>query len=115
MLQAPIDRYPRWVFLAGERDWQPIGVLNQKPFINIDFTLPSNMVRKQLWEKQWNGNPPVATESDIGDLAGRFRLSGGQIRDAAAAARNLALWRAPDNVAVNIGDLYRASRQQSGA
>jgi SpoVK/Ycf46/Vps4 family AAA+-type ATPase len=46
-------------------------------------------------------------------LTSKFRFSGGQIRDAAATAQNLARWRDPEKSGVTIEDLYTASRLQS--
>jgi len=112
-LLQELASYPHWVFLAGERDWQPPEVLQYKPLISIEFHLPSYLVRKQLWEKQWDSQPSLDGDIDFSDLAGRFRLSGGQIRDALATARSLALWRNLDDRSVTIQDLYLASRKQS--
>lgn len=56
---------------------------------------------------------PLASDVDLNDLANKFRLSGGQIRDAVATARNLALWRAPEDGVVTAEDIYSACRRQS--
>ena len=49
----------------------------------------------------------------MGAIAGKFRFTGGQIQDAAATARSLALWRNPSNAKITADDLYRACRLQS--
>jgi len=109
-----LESYPQWVFLAGEKGWQPRGVLDTKPFINVEFPIPPYSIRKQLWERHWPNGTPLATDVDLSDLASKFRLSGGQIDDAVAMARSLALWRNPENSQVTNKDLYSACRQQSG-
>ncbi len=111
-LMKELDGYPWWVFLTGEREWEPKGVSHYKPFISIEFPLPSYSARRQLWERHWNGSSPLAGEVDFSELAGKFRLSGGQIRDALATGRNLALWRAPENGSVTSYDLHSACRKQ---
>jgi SpoVK/Ycf46/Vps4 family AAA+-type ATPase len=46
------------------------------------------------------------------ELAGRFRLSAGQIQDAVAAAQTRALWGKPEGSALTLADLYRGAREQ---
>jgi len=108
-----LESYPYWVFLGSERDWEPRGVLLNKPAIGIELPLPSYSARMQLWEKEWDRSLPLAADVDLSDLAGNFRLSGGQIRDAVATAQNLAVWRDPENGLVTTQDLYSACRKQS--
>ncbi len=108
-----LANYPAWVFLSGEVAWEPGSSLPDRRFVSVEFPMPSYPARKQLWEKYWNGDVQLADDVALDDLAGKFRLSGGQIRDAVAMARNLALWRDPDQGLVTTGDLYSACRQQS--
>ena len=64
--------------------------------VRIEIPLPTYAERLQLWETSLNGHTPRGTDADLGTLlASEGALSGGQIRDAAATARNLALWRNP--------------------
>jgi SpoVK/Ycf46/Vps4 family AAA+-type ATPase len=109
-----IESHSGWIFLAGETTWQPKGVLSGKTMIRVEFPLPSYSDRKRLWDGNWNGGSALASEVDFGELAGKFRLSGGQINDAAALARSLALWRDAEGGLVNNQDLYSACRQQTG-
>ena len=53
--------------------------------------------------------------NDVGleEVASTFRLSGGQIRDAAATARSLAMARQPADPQVTPADLHAACRLQS--
>ncbi|UCH43368.1 MAG: AAA family ATPase [Dehalococcoidales bacterium] len=111
---SEIEKYPGWVFMAGEKVLQPRDFISSRPLVYIEFPVPSYAVRQRLWERQWNGQSPLPVGVDFGDLAGKFRLSGGQIGDAAAMARNLALWREPGADSVTEEDLYLACRQQFG-
>ncbi len=108
-----LESYPQWVFLAGEGTWQPKDILHNKPLIYIEFPAPTYSARKQLWEKYGNHQSPVAPDVNFTDISGKFRLNGGQIGDAMATARSLALWRDPENGLVTTHDLYSACRQQS--
>ncbi|MFO7996568.1 MAG: ATP-binding protein [Dehalococcoidia bacterium] len=109
---AELESYPQWVFLSGENDWEPKGSLHDKPFVDIELPIPSYRERMQLWEGQWIGESTLAADVRLSDLAGKFRLSGGQIRDVASAARSLAQWRDPEHELITAQDVYAACRKQ---
>jgi SpoVK/Ycf46/Vps4 family AAA+-type ATPase len=112
ILVTGLNHYPNWVFLAGERDFQPGGKFVGRPFISIDFPMPAYDARKRLWQIEWERDPSLPIGIDLGELADKFRLNGGQIHDVVAMARNLALWRDPKKGAVTPEDVYIACRQQ---
>jgi len=109
---AELERYPQWVFLSGESEWQPKGILYNKPFVHVELPIPSYRERLQLWEGQRSGDSALTDDVNVSDLAGKFRLSGGQISDVVAAARSLVLWRDPQNESITAHDLYTACRRQ---
>lgn len=100
-------------FLAGNTTWVPKDALHGTLFVRIKFPLPDYADRMQLWAMTLNGNMSQETDLNLEPLASKFRFTGGQIRDAAATAHNLASWRDPENVQMNMTDLYTASRLQS--
>jgi SpoVK/Ycf46/Vps4 family AAA+-type ATPase len=106
-------------FLAGETTWEPRDALHERPFVRVEFPRPNYAERVQLWALSLDGaGPPRAGQAavqdvDINAVANKFRFSGGQIRDAATTARNLARWRDPENGQVTSADLYAACRLQS--
>jgi SpoVK/Ycf46/Vps4 family AAA+-type ATPase len=84
-------------------------------FIRLEFPQPGYEQRLELWcgalgEHQAAGLDPAI---DLATLANTFRLSGGQIRDAAATARNLARVRSPAALQITQDDLHAACRLQS--
>ncbi len=82
------------------------------PPITIHFPVPSFDLRQQLWQTALNGrfqmNGHVPTE-----LAGRFRLTPGQINQAARAAQQHAWLRDGPKAIPNQADLFEGCRQQS--
>jgi ATP-dependent 26S proteasome regulatory subunit len=108
-----LENYPEMVFLSGEKVFKDGDALLEKPFININFPLPTPEFRRQLWKTKWDGKAAIAAGVDFTELANKFRLDGDQIGAAIAAARNLAFWRDPERVVVNGQDLNLACRQQS--
>ncbi len=110
----------RWLtFLAGETIWEPADALHHVTFLRVEFTRPAAAERVELWARCLQGKLPDGEQgggqgfAPLEDLANKFRFSGGQIRDAAATAHNLACWREPSRGQVTMSDLYAACRLQS--
>jgi hypothetical protein len=117
-LVAATERFEGLSFLASETPWDPAGVFYQRPFLRLDFPVPSYEVRKQLWEAYL----PAASEFAepvppraplVATLANAFQLTGGQIADAVATARAEALPRRPESPRLVVNDLYEGCRRQS--
>ncbi len=100
-------------FLGGNSPWEPSGSLRSLPFVRVEFSHPSYSSRREIWNNALNGNEKIAAGADVDFLASRFRLTAGQIRDAAATAYNLALWRDPGDSRVTMADLNKACRLHS--
>jgi hypothetical protein len=102
---------PGPAFLSGAVTWEPAGDLRGLTFLRIQFSPPGPADRLRHWQSSLGeaGLPP----GELADLAGAFRLTGGQIDDAAATARNLALARNPAAPQVTLDDLHAACRLHS--
>jgi AAA+ superfamily predicted ATPase len=108
-----IKHYPNWVFLSSQKEWQPRGLLENKTCINIEISPGSFLDRKLIWERHLKKSPEFAADIDSGDLATKFKFTGGQIFDAVTFARNMAKWRDPEKGLVTADDLYSACRKQA--
>jgi len=113
MLLRQLEGRKGLIFLAGDTTWEPMDALHEVPFVRIEFSRPTYTERVQLWGRSLDDNATLASDANLKDVAGKFRFSGGQIRDAVATARNLACWRDPENGHVTMADLYSACRLQS--
>ncbi len=100
-------------FISSNKALEVQGQLPKQRFIQVEFMVPDYTQRQQLWRLHLNGRYPMSEEVDLNALAGKFNFTLGQIRDAAATARNRALWRSPENGQINIHDLYEGCRAQS--
>jgi AAA+ superfamily predicted ATPase len=132
-----LDTLDAPVFLSGTIAWEPSGTHRGLSFLRLTFPPPGPDERLRLWQAALAGHaagltpdppgltpdPPGLTQDppgltpdppdltpDLVDLAGRFRLTGGQIRDAVGTARNLALARA---ARISASDLHAACRFHS--
>jgi len=97
-------------FLEAETAWEP-SAQAAIPFISVKFSSLAFAERVRLWASVL----PTALEIglDLEAIASKFRLSGDQIRDGAATAANLALWRDPENPRITENDLYESCRLHS--
>ena len=56
----------------------------------VEFPLPAETQREQLWRNMFPASAPVAPEVDFAFLARQFQFSGGQIRNISVDAAFLA-------------------------
>jgi ATP-dependent 26S proteasome regulatory subunit len=108
-LLAVVSERPDFMILSGQTAWYPADMPESLQVTAVPFTYPSYQQRLRLWQTI---APEVENEPELPLLADKFRFTAGQIKDTAAAARGLALWRQPD-AALRVEDLYAASREQS--
>ena len=107
------EQQPLLTFLAGNIVWEPADALKEVPFLRVEFPYPTTADRVQMWKRNLNGDRPDNSETELKELASKFRFSGGQIEDAAATARNLAQWQEPEEEHLTMTQLYAACRLQS--
>jgi hypothetical protein len=75
----------------------------------VPFPFPAAPERRRIWAGIWPARMPLAADVDFSDLARRFRLSGGSIRNAAMASAFLA---AADGGTVTMGHVLHAVRRE---
>jgi len=107
-----LDACPGLVFLSGKEPWEPGCELSSRGFVRVEMPRPSAAEQARLWRAALADPPGLSADVDLDALTSAFRLSGGQIRDAAAAARNLARFRAASEP-VTRTDLQTAARLHS--
>jgi hypothetical protein len=103
-------------FVLGQRAWSPEGIFGEAVFHSVPVGLPDVASAQRIWVEELI-DTPLAPEAGgraraAAELASRFRLSAGQIRDAVAAAQTRALWYHPANAALTLHELYRGCREQ---
>jgi hypothetical protein len=106
------------VFLSGTATWEPAGALRGITFLRVPFPVPGAQERLAIWRATLAGTATASrvAAADLADLASAFRLTGGQIGDAAATAGNLARLREPAEPAepeITLTDLNAACRLHS--
>jgi len=108
-LLTEVSSHPGPVILSGQAPWQPAGAERGRPFLRIDFPVPGYARRRQLWQRFLGEK---LAPSDLDALAGHFRFTAGQIRDAVATARDRARQRGEP---IGATDLFAAARAHCGS
>ena len=75
----------------------------------VEFPFPNEEDRLRIWEAVWPETMPRETALDLGFLAKRFQVTGGNIRNIALAAAFLA---ADDNGVVGMQHIIRATQRE---
>ncbi|MGB8647118.1 MAG: AAA family ATPase, partial [Anaerolineae bacterium] len=99
--------------LLAEKSWEPARELAARPFIRLSLAELNYDERREIWVAGLNGSAQNFSDTQLGELAARFRLTAGQVQDAIARARTLAWERDPLNGRVQLSDIDAACRAQS--
>ena len=95
------------VFIASEQPLE-LAVELPKGIFDIEIPVPDYAMRKTIWEQYLTGKN---SEEDVSALANKFKFTAGQIKDAIASARKLAVLH--EREAITLEDLYNGCRAQS--
>jgi len=111
-LAKVINEYGWLTFLSGEKSWPVKGLFTGVLFHEIDIPFPEVQLRETIWATVLK-NLGINTQSTwVNQLAQQFRLTPGQIRDAADfidTQRSMNDGKAE----ITVADLCAACRQQS--
>jgi SpoVK/Ycf46/Vps4 family AAA+-type ATPase len=99
-------------FLAGEKPWRYKGLFDQAVFLSIELSTPDVPLRTTAWERTIGISSTEDEERWADQLACQFRLTPGQIRDAARFAKMQGAMK-NDEPTLTLNDLFKASRCQS--
>ncbi|MEO8258896.1 MAG: ATP-binding protein [Acidobacteriota bacterium] len=105
------SEYGQLIFLSGGLPWPRHGAFDSDVSVAVELPIPEVALRRTAWEHALR-RVPSSEPSWAGELASQFRLTPGQIHDAAAAVVKHQVM-AGEEAAVTRADLYAACRQQS--
>ncbi len=101
----------RIAFLLGREPWSPRSLFQDDIFFAIECRIPSAADRCRLWRRELRRDGSRLDTTELSELAGKFRFTPGQIRDAAIAAEGFVRWRGDGDM--TRADLHAACRAQS--
>jgi AAA+ superfamily predicted ATPase len=98
--------------LLAEKSWEPPRELSNRPFLRLELAETSYQERRDHWRAGLAGLAELGPD-EAEALAGRFRLTPGQIDDALRRAQALAWTRDPRNGHLTAADVDAACRAQA--
>jgi hypothetical protein len=104
-----MDSYEGVVILASNWSHNIDNAFVRRLRFIVDFALPDELERLAIWQRVWPAGLPRDASVDLPELARRFELAGGPIRNIVLAAAFLA---APDGGAVTQRHILHASRRE---
>jgi AAA+ superfamily predicted ATPase len=114
-LAQALAGHPGVVMMGTAGPWTPLG---HQPLgvIDVPFTRPGSAGRRQMWRRAVADTGLRVAPRDLTAVSDRFRLSSGQIRDAALAASGAARLRDPGRPPrITAAELFAAARRESGS
>lgn len=92
LLQA-VEDYDGTLILATNMARSMDAAFTRRIQLRVDFTAPAEDLRREIWKKLLGGGMPLEPDLDLGFLAGRFELTGAEIKNIVITAAFLAASR----------------------
>ena len=108
-----IDELSWLTFIGTEKAWEPAGLFKDHLFFSIELPMPEMTMRTQLWSELVDGKGTTKYRVNWSELAAKFRLTPGQMKDSFISARNYAHLRIGKEADIATEDLYRGCQAQS--
>lgn len=90
VLLDELEYFSGSIAIVAASQWKPGNHLRSRVWLEMVLTSPEEIERKLYWESGSAGMP-LSTEVDLGILAGKFKLTAGQINQALHRANDLAM------------------------
>lgn len=112
LLQTIDDFSAPLVFLCASREWRPLRVSAETPFVSVPCPPPSSQQRIAFWNYHLE-TKHLLSAADIAALAGSFDFTDGQIREVVASARSMMSWEGTPEAPLGLKTVRAASRKQA--
>jgi ATP-dependent 26S proteasome regulatory subunit len=112
-LTAAASAFAGLTFVVSQVAWEPGGADRELTFSAYHLPVPSFAGRRRLWGAAFAELRPERGGNLADELANAFQFTGGQIADALAGAKALALARDRAHPVVTRDDVFEGARRQS--
>jgi hypothetical protein len=104
-----MEEYEGMVILASNLRKNMDDAFVRRLHFAIEFPFPTDADRRRIWDGLWPSDLPRGADLDLGFMARRFEIPGGNIKNIALAAAFLA---AADGGVVTMAHLIRATQRE---
>lgn len=104
-----LERFPGLAILATNLRRNIDDAFLRRIDVIVEFPVPDVTERARIWAKVWPAEAPLGADINAADLAQRFDLAGGHIRNIALAA---AFAAAVDDTAIGLVHVMAAARNE---
>ena len=112
-ISSGLSRFRGFALLLGDRAWRAEGEIPGRALLTLEVPAPDYAERRLIWDLHLDVERAGLSDEDIGLLAGRFRLNGGQIFKIASTVKDDLSLRPSSERRLTIEDLNAASRMHS--
>eukprot|EP00731_Ephydatia_muelleri_P032086 Em0023g593a len=111
-LLTEIERHDGLIIMATNRPYDLDEAMHRRIMIAIEFRQPDHILRKSIWESHIPETMKLDSSVDLNELALRFELAGGFIKNAVLSALSIAVSRDGDNPVILQQDLIQGANLQ---
>lgn len=111
ILMQEIEQFDGVVILTTNRDFALDPAFERRILLKLEFGLPDERQREQIWRIFLKDCPKLSPDVSFGELARRYPLSGGKIKNAVMKAVMVC---SAENRAITMLDLETAAREELG-
>ena len=112
LILSEIERYDGLIILATNRPAVLDDAMHRRITLAVEFQLPNTAQREHIWRAHLPPTLPCEGPLDLSDLAARYELSGGLIKNAVLVALSCATARNPTAPCLRGADLDQGARLQ---
>jgi SpoVK/Ycf46/Vps4 family AAA+-type ATPase len=112
LILSEIERFDGLIIMATNRPAVLDEAMHRRITLAVEFRLPDAAQRADIWRAHLPPALPCVEPLDLMELASRYELSGGLIKNAVLAALSLATARHPEAPCLRHEDLEQGARLQ---
>ena len=111
-LLTEIERHDGPIIMATNRPFDLDEAMNRRITLAIEFRTPIPSLRADIWRVHLPPEAPLNADVDVDELARKFELTGGFIKNAVKTALSFAVARDKEDPCIRHEDLDRGARLQ---
>eukprot|EP00800_Vazella_pourtalesii_P010699 TRINITY_DN2610_c0_g4_i1.p1 TRINITY_DN2610_c0_g4~~TRINITY_DN2610_c0_g4_i1.p1 ORF type:complete len:970 (-),score=246.43 TRINITY_DN2610_c0_g4_i1:85-2994(-) len=112
LLLTEIERHDGLIIMATNRPYDLDEAMHRRITIAMEFPKPDHILRKEIWASHIPSTLKLADDVDLSELALRFELTGGFIKNSILSALSIAVSREGDSPYVCQDDLLKGASLQ---